>query len=306
MKKTIAAVMLSCLGLMSACNNVSSNESDGRLKVTATTGQIADLAKNIGGSEVEVEALMGPGIDPHLYQASQGDMKKLNEADIIFYNGLHLEGKMGNLLEKLSSEKPVHAVSKEISEDDLLADEENPSIHDPHIWFSIPLWMEAAEAVEKELSDLRPEQSETFQANLEDYKRKLQEMDAYAKEQIEQIPESGRVLVTAHDAFQYFGHQYGIEVMGLQGLSTESEYGLRDVQSLVDLLAERNIKSVFIETSISDKSITAVIEGAKQKGHTVTIGGELYSDAMGEEGTEAGTYLGMFKHNVDRITASLK
>ncbi|MBD1380261.1 zinc ABC transporter substrate-binding protein [Bacillus sp. IB182487] len=290
---------------MSACGKQTTGE-NGKIKVTTTIAQIADAVQNIGGEHVEVTSLMGPGVDPHLYQASQGDMKKLSDADIIFYNGLHLEGKMGEIFEKIEKQKPTIPVADAIPKDVLLNDAANSSAHDPHVWFSIPNWLNAVDAVEKELAELNPDLKEEFAANADEYKTKLQEMDNYAKEQIDSIPEKSRVLVTAHDAFAYFGKEYGFEVMGLQGLSTDSEYGLKDVQDLVDVLVERDIKAVFVESSISEKSINAVVQGAKEKGHEVEIGGELYSDAMGEEGTEEGTYLGMFKHNIDTIVSSLK
>ncbi|MGG3927910.1 zinc ABC transporter substrate-binding protein [Metabacillus fastidiosus] len=302
-------LIITCLtiSLLAACGTEkSSGNSEGKIKVTTTTGQIADAVKNIGGDKVEVTSLMGPGIDPHLYKASQGDIQKFNNADIIFYSGLLLEGKLGDVLGKISKEKPTIPIAEAISKDKLLSDKNNPNAHDPHVWFDIELWTEAVTEVEKELIKLSPENKELFEKNAKKYKDELQKLDEYAKEQIQSIPEESRVLVTAHDAFGYFGHAYGLEVMGLQGLSTDSEYGLNDVQNLVKVLAERNIKAVFIESSISEKSINAVVEGAKKKGHEVKIGGELFSDAMGEEGTEEGTYAGMFKHNVDTIVSSLK
>ncbi|MGG3806393.1 metal ABC transporter solute-binding protein, Zn/Mn family [Metabacillus fastidiosus] len=302
-------LIITCLtiSLLAACGNEkSSGNSEGKIKVTTTTGQIADAVKNIGGDKVEVTSLMGPGIDPHLYKASQGDIQKFNNADIIFYSGLLLEGKLGDVLGKISKDKPTVPIAEAISKDKLLSDKNNPNAHDPHVWFDIELWTEAVTEVEKELIKFSPENKELFEENAKKYKDELQKLDEYAKEQIQSIPEESRVLVTAHDAFGYFGHAYGLEVMGLQGLSTDSEYGLNDVQNLVKVLAERNIKAVFIESSISEKSINAVVEGAKKKGHEVKIGGELFSDAMGEEGTEEGTYAGMFKHNVDTIVSSLK
>ncbi|QGQ47633.1 metal ABC transporter solute-binding protein, Zn/Mn family [Metabacillus sediminilitoris] len=298
---TIAAICL-----LTACgNNQTSTKSNDKVEVTTTTGQVADVVKNIGGDKVEVTSLMGPGVDPHLYQASQGDIKKLHDSDIIFYSGLHLEGKMGEIFEKMSNDKPTVAVADSIPEDMLLS-ANSANTHDPHVWFDIQAWIHVVDEVEKELTKLSPDNEPLFKENAANYKKELMEMDQYAKEQINTIPKESRVLVTAHDAFKYFGHAYGLEVMGLQGLSTDSEYGLKDVQALVDLLVERNIKAVFIESSISEKSINAVVEGAKEQNHEVIIGGELFSDAMGEEGTEEGTYIGMFKHNVDTIVSSLK
>ena len=307
MKKWLASVIVMVgLCLLAACgSNQATNNESGKMIVTTTTGQVADVVKNIGGDKVDVISLMGPGIDPHLYRASQGDIKKLNDAEIIFYNGVHLEGKMEDVFEKMSKDKPTVAVADSIPADQLLTAKGSNS-HDPHVWFDIQAWIHVVDTVEQELTKLSPENEEQFKQNASHYKKELEEMDQYAKEQIATIPEKSRVLVTAHDAFNYFGHAYGLEVMGLQGLSTDSEYGLKDVQSLVDTIVARNVKAVFIESSISEKSIQAVVEGAKKQNHDVVIGGELYSDAMGEAGTPEGTYIGMFKHNVDTIVSSLK
>jgi manganese/zinc/iron transport system substrate-binding protein len=307
MKKWILSVVVIVgLCLLAACgSNQATNNESGKIVVTTTTGQVADVVKNVGGDKVDVISLMGPGIDPHLYRASQGDIKKLNDAEIIFYNGVHLEGKMEDIFEKMSKGKPTVAVADSIPADQLLTVEGSNS-HDPHVWFDIPAWIHVVDTVEQELTKLSPENEEQFKQNASHYKKELEEMDQYAKEQIATIPEESRVLVTAHDAFNYFGNAYGLEVMGLQGLSTDSEYGLKDVQALVDTIVKRNIKAVFVESSISGKSIQAVVEGAKKQNHNVVIGGNLYSDAMGEEGTDEGTYIGMFKHNVDTIVSSLK
>jgi len=293
--------------IMAACGNsdAQSNESD-VIQVTTTIAQIEDIVKNVGKDYVQTESLMGPGIDPHLYKASQGDIKKLQDADIIFYNGLHLEGKMGEVLEKMSEDRPTVAVTKDIPEKKLIADPENPNTHDPHVWFDIELWKYAVDTVENELSALDPEHKEEYKQNAEEYKNQLDQLYEESMKKIEEIDVNSRVLVTAHDAFAYFGRSFGFEVEGLQGLSTDSEYGLKDVQNLIDLLVERNIKAVFIESSISEKSINAVVEGSKERGHDVQIGGELFSDAMGEEGTEEGTYIGMFKHNIETIVSALK
>ncbi len=292
---------------LSACSGDSANNADdGKIKVTTTIAQIADIAENVGMDLVETESLMGPGIDPHLYKASQGDIKKLQDADIIFYNGLHLEGKMGEVLEKMAEDRPTVAITRDISEDQLIADPENPNMHDPHVWFDVDLWKIAVDTVTEELSQLSPEHKDEFMKNAESYKKQLDDLYNESVQKIEQINENSRVLVTAHDAFAYFGRSFGFEVMGLQGLSTDSEYGLRDVQNLIDVLVERDIKAVFIESSISEKSINAVVEGAKEREHEVKIGGELFSDAMGEEGTEEGTYIGMYKHNIETIVSALK
>ncbi len=288
------------------CGKETSGDS-GKLRVTATTGMIADVAQNIGGEYAEVSGLMGPGIDPHLYKASQGDVKKLDDADVIFYNGLHLEGKMGEMFESLEKRKPTVAISSYLKEEQLHSDPQAGSgMHDPHIWFNVKLWISAAEVIRDTFVEKDPEHADYYKEQATAYIAKLEELDAYAKEQIASIPEERRILVTAHDAFGYFGSAYGLTVTGLQGMNTMSEYGSKDVSTLRDFLVENKIKAVFIESSVPKKSIESVIEGARQLGHEVTIGGELFSDAMGDAGTEEGTYIGMVRHNVDTIVAALK
>ncbi|MGG0716809.1 zinc ABC transporter substrate-binding protein [Robertmurraya massiliosenegalensis] len=308
MKKLMWLLVVFSAVLLGACSNESSNaeQSNEKIIVTTTIGQIADGVKNIGGDKVEVVSLMGPGTDPHLYKATQGDMEKLEKADIIFYSGLHLEGKILDVLEKINEQKPTYAIGEVLSEGDLLEGAEDSSTIDPHIWFDVSLWRQALEKVRDGLIEIDPDNEEYYSNNAQEYFTELDALKKYTEEEVAKIPPEQRVLVTAHDAFGYFGAAYDIEVMGLQGLSTESEYGLGDVQKLVDVLVERNIKAVFVESSISGRSINAVIEGAKQKGHEVTIGGELFSDAMGEDGTEEGTYIGMYRHNVKTITEALK
>jgi len=280
----------------------------GKVRVTTTIGQLSDLVANIGGEHVEVTGIMPPGIDPHTYKASQGDIAKFEGADIIFYNGLHLEGKMSEVFEQMGKQKPTVAVAEAIDSSRLIAAAQGADqvVYDPHIWFDVQLWMIAAETVKNELAAFDPEHAADYEANAEAYMEELERLDDYVREQIASIPEAQRVLVTAHDAFGYFGKAYGIEVRGLQGISTAAEAGSKDVTDLRDFLVERKIKAVFVETSVSDRAIAAVIEGAKELGHQVVEGGTLYSDAMGEAGTEEGTYIGMVRHNVDTIVAALK
>jgi len=290
------------------CNgneNVGEADSDKPL-IVATTGQVADAVKNIGGEHVEVKSLMGPGVDPHLYKATQGDIQLLEDADMIFYNGLELEGKMSEIFEKMKKDKVVVAIGEALPEDQLLEDPNYPGQFDPHIWFDIQLWKLATEEITKTLVSEIKTNEEDFQNNEAAYFKELDSLKEWTQERMSEIPESQRVLVTAHDAFNYFGNSNGLEVRGLQGLSTESEYGIKDIQNVVDFLVDQNIKAVFIESSVSDKAMNSVIEGAKEKGHSIKIGGELYSDAMGPEGTEEGTYIGMYKHNVNTIVDSLK
>ena len=304
--KWFMAFLIAGLFLLGACGKEEKPAADGKVKVTATTGMIGDIAANIGGDHVELVSLMKPGVDPHLYKASQGDISKLEEADIIFYNGLNLEGKMEDIFEKMEENKPTVAVSKTVDESGLLDSADYPGQYDPHIWFDIDHWIKASEVVRDELIKLDEENADDYEKNAATYIEKLKELDEYALEQIASIPEDQRVLVTAHDAFGYFGAKYGIEVRGLQGISTESEVGSKDVSELRDYLVDNKIKAVFVESSVPKKTVEAVIEGAAQKGHTVKIGGELFSDAMGEEGTEEGTYIGMFRHNVDTVVNALK
>lgn len=308
MRKILSMLLAAAVFILGACSSSSSGEkqANGKLVVTTTISQIADAVKNIGGDKVDVQSLMGPGTDPHLYKATQGDIAKLQKADVIFYNGLHLEGKMLDVLEKMNKEKPTYAIGDSIKGNDLLSKANDKTSIDPHIWFDIDIWSKALKTVEEGLIQADPNNKDYYEKNANEYFNKLKELKEYAAEEMSKIPAEQRVLVTAHDAFGYFGAAYDIEVEGLQGLSTDSEYGLGDVQKIVDLLVTRSIKAVFIESSISERSINAVIEGAKKKGHDVKIGGELFSDAMGKEGTEEGTYIGMYKHNVSTIVNSLK
>ncbi|MFF2446548.1 metal ABC transporter solute-binding protein, Zn/Mn family [Neobacillus sp. NPDC058068] len=279
---------------------------NGKIRVTTTIGMINDIVENVGGEHVETTGLMKSGVDPHLYKASQGDIKKLDTADMIFYNGLHLEGKMVDIFEKMAKKKPTIAVTKNIPKEKLHSAKDGSQGVDPHVWFNVKHWISATETIGEELSKFDPKHADDYKQNAEKYIDKLRELDEYVTEQIATIPEQTRVLVTAHDAFGYFGEAYAIKVMGLQGISTASEYGSKDVSELRDYLVKNKIKAVFVESSVPKKAIEAVIEGAKEKGHEVKIGGELFSDAMGAEGSEEGTYIGMVRHNVDTIVNALK
>ena len=301
----MAGLMVFSLGLLAGCSGGGAEEEEsGKLKVVATTGMIGDLAENIGGEHVQVTSLMGPGVDPHLYKATQGDVETLDSADMIFYNGLHLEGKMTDIFEMMEKKKTTVAVTKDMKEEEL--HRVGKTEHDPHVWFDVTLWMDAAETVKDELQAEDSKHKDFYQKNYEAYKTELEELDQYVHEQIQTIPEDQRVLVTAHDAFGYYGKAYGLDVKGLQGINTLSEYGSKDVTDMRDYLAENQIKAIFVESSVPRKAIEAVIEGAKKKGHTVKIGGELYSDAMGKKGTEEGTYTGMVRYNTDTIVKALK
>lgn len=283
------------------------NSQDDKLNVVATTTMLADLSTVIGGERVDVNGLMGPGIDPHLYQASAGDVSLIQEADVVVYNGLHLEGKMGEIFENLSEQgSTVISIEDEIDESKLLADEDDNSQPDPHIWFDVSLWKDAARAVSQGLSKADPDGKTYFESTLDDYLKELDEADTYIRNRAAELPEAQRVLVTAHDAFQYFGNAYGFEVRGLQGISTDAEAGTADVSDLADFIVERQIKAIFIESSVPPKTIEALQAAVKAKDFDVSIGGELYSDSLGDEESDANTYILTVKSNIDTIVDALK
>ncbi|MEK4229440.1 metal ABC transporter solute-binding protein, Zn/Mn family [Solibacillus sp. FSL H8-0538] len=305
MKRFLAIIGLSFL--LAACGD--DNEASKKNKegiIVATTGQLADAVKVIGGDHLTVMNLMGPGVDPHLYKATQSDLSKLDNAELIIYNGLHLEGKMLDIFEQMAEEKTVLAVGETLDQGELLGNQQDVTLHDPHIWFDIEIWKTVVESIGDTLVKEYPEYKEDFETNEAAYLTELEELQVYVKGRVLEIPEKQRILVTAHDAFNYFGKSQGFDVRGLQGLSTDTEYGVKDVQNMVDYLVTNQIKAIFVESSVSDKAMNAVIEGAKQKGHEIRIGGKLFSDAMGADGTDEGTYIGMYKYNVDTIVDALK
>ena len=279
---------------------------EGPVRIVATTSIIADTARRIAGEHAQVEALMGPGVDPHLYKASESDVRRLGEADLILYNGLHLEGKMSDILTKMARSRPVVAVSEDIPQDQLREPPEFAGQYDPHVWFDVSLWTRTLEPIVRELSSLAPEHTETFRANAAALEKELTELDAWVRQQIETIPPAQRVLVTAHDAFGYFGRRYGMEVMGIQGISTLSEAGLKDVDRVVGVVVQRGVKAVFVEASVPRRSIEAVQAAVRSQGKEVAIGGQLYSDSLGAAGSPAGTYMGMVRANVETIVNALK
>ncbi|MEE3234373.1 MAG: zinc ABC transporter substrate-binding protein [Candidatus Latescibacterota bacterium] len=277
-----------------------------QLEVVCTTGMVADLAKKIGGNRVNVIGLMGPGVDPHYYKASQGDLKKLEKAHLVLYNGLFLEGKMESLFTQVGQNKRVVAVASNLPEDRLLQPPEFEGNFDPHVWFDVELWSGTIDVVVTALVSVDPEGTEIYRKNGEIYLAELRILDDWVANELSTIPSSRRVLVTAHDAFGYFGQAYGIEVVGLQGISTVAEYGVNDVTQLVDLIVSRQIPAMFVESSVPERSIKAVQQGCIDRGHSVIIGGTLYSDAMGGVGSNADTYVGMVEENVRTIVSALK
>lgn len=274
---------------------------DDPLQVVATTTQITDLAQVVGGDNVEVTGIMSAGVDPHLYRASESDLTTMLEADVIFYNGLNLEGQLADVLVTLAADRPVVSLGAAVPEDLRLSVPEFESEYDPHFWFDPTLWMIATEAVADTLAEADPDNAAAYEENAAAYLTELEALQTEATEALSAIPVDQRVLVTAHDAFGYFGNRFDIEVIGIQGLSTETEAGIADLQRVADTIIERNVPSIFVESTISPSTIEAVQAAVADRGGEITIGGELYSDAMGDAGTPAGTYLGMYRHNVETI-----
>ncbi len=306
----LTALCIMVLGLLMSCTSAENDApplEDRAIRVVATTSIVADLVRAVGGADVSVESLMGPGVDPHLYKASARDVSKMVDSDIVVYNGLHLEGKMGDLFEAMAERgKPTVAIAEVGVHDSLLrASELFQGNYDPHIWFDAELWARAARALANSLGALDATREATFAARGDAYADELLEVHAYVHEKAEKIPEEKRVLITSHDAFGYFGRAYGFEVRGLQGISTASEAGAADVQNLAVLVAERQIPAMFIESSVSPRGIEAVQEAVKAKGFDVSIGGTLYGDALGGPSTPAVTYLDMIRYNIDTIVEAL-
>jgi len=301
----VTTLILVLTVLVIGCGAKSGDDSDGKLQVVTTVGMITDIVQRIGGERVSVRGLMGPGVDPHLYKASEGDVTRMSGADVIFYNGLHLEGAMTEVLEHMNKRVTTVAVAKRIDDSNLLSPEEFEGAHDPHVWFDVSLWMQTIEPIQTALSQVDPDGKQYFDSTATVILNELGELDSYVKSQADRVPEDRRVLITAHDAFNYFGRAYGFEVRGLQGISTAAEAGTNDVQELVEFIVERKIPAVFVESSVPPRTIEAVQAAVRSRGFEVQIGGELFSDAMGTAGTPEGTYNGMVRHNIDVIVNAL-
>lgn len=308
----LTAALAGCLWL-SGCGRPGSHGRPGYpVRVVCTTGQVGDMLENIGGRHVTVESLMGSGVDPHLYKAVPGDVRKLNSADVVFYSGLHLEGRLADLLKKLARRKPVYAVTGRIEKvhergDRLLREVSGSAGHyDPHIWFDVSLWAKCVDYAAEQLIALDPDHAEDYRHHADAYLARLAELHAWCKTELGKIPQARRVMVTAHDAFGYFGDAYQVEVRGLQGISTADEADLASANALVEMLVTRRVKAVFVESSIPPRNIRSLVEACAARGHRVNVGGELFSDAMGSEGTPQGTYIGMVEHNVKTVVEALK
>jgi manganese/zinc/iron transport system substrate-binding protein len=305
------ALQITLLGLllliMAACTaETPDTNQEGTIAIVASTGMIADMVQNIGGEHVQVTQLMGPGVDPHLYTATESDVNRLMNAQIIFYNGLFLEARMERVLQNLAENKPVIAVAESIPADWLLQSQDYADQFDPHVWMDVKLWRIVAETIRDELIAFDPAHTAAYTANAEGYLAQLDALEAELQEMVADIPEDQRILVTAHDAFNYFGKGYGFAVYAPQGISTEAEAGVDDIRRTIDMVVENNIPAIFVESSIPPDVVEAIVEGARARGHQVSIGGELFSDAMGEAGTPEGTYIGMIRHNVETITTALR
>jgi manganese/zinc/iron transport system substrate-binding protein len=306
----LLAILLATMGALAACGRPVQREAGGDLtqrpiRAVATTGMVGDLVRNIGGERVQVTDLMGPGVDPHLYKASAGDVERLQGADIVFYSGLNLEAAMGEVLERMQGRVKAVAVTSGIDTAQLLPSDVYENQHDPHLWFDVELWQQTAAKVRDALIELDASSADTYRANADRYIGELEQLHSYVSEQAKRVPAEQRVLITAHDAFRYFGRAYGFEVRGLQGISTAAEAGTADVQALADFIAERRIRAVFVESSVPQRTIEAVQAAVQARGFEVRIGGQLYSDAMGDPGTPEGSYAGMVRHNIDTIVAGL-
>ncbi|HEV3050489.1 MAG TPA: zinc ABC transporter substrate-binding protein [Longimicrobium sp.] len=298
---TALALLLAAAG----CAPPDPPQEEGLINVVTTIGMIKDVVENVGRPYVRVTGLMGPGVDPHLYKASEGDVRRLFRADVIFYGGLHLEARMGEVLEEMGGRTRVRAVTDAIPRDQLLTPPEFKGAHDPHVWFDVRMWAHTVDVVAQTLAAQDPAHAGEYYANAQRYQSQLAELDAYVRMRAAQVPAERRVLITAHDAFNYFGRAYGFQVRGLQGVSTAAEAGTADVQALAEFIATRRIPAVFVESSIPRRTIEAVQEAVRARGFQVQIGGSLYSDAMGNPGTLAGTYQGMVRHNIDTIVGAL-
>jgi manganese/zinc/iron transport system substrate-binding protein len=317
-RRTIVLALLAALALLGAvaagCGAVggatgTGGDDDAALKAAATTNFVADTVREVGGERVSVTGLMGPGVDPHLYNASAGDVETLRDADAVFYNGLFLEGKMAEVLAEMSESVPSVAVGEAVPQDSLLpppADAAPEEEFDPHVWFDPSLWRHAVLAVRDQLSELDPAGAQTYEANADRLLSEMRELERYGRERIGAIPDRQRVLVTSHDAFRYFGGAFDIDVVGIQGISTADEATTADVERVANLIADRDVRAVFVESSVPQQTIDAVLAAARQRGAEIEVGGELYSDAAGEEGTPEGTYLGMVRANIDTISEALR
>ncbi len=309
-----ALALLAAVAATAVLAGCSSSESGGDVsdrpvRVTTTTNFITDTVAQIGGDRVEVTGLMGPGVDPHLYKASADDVRTMRDADVIFYGGLQLEGKMADLLDELAERQPTQAVTEDLPRGDLLAPPDGAPAneqYDPHVWFDVALWKQASATIAERLIEIDPTHEGVYRDNLAAYQAELDRLDTDVREQLAAVPERQRVLITSHDAFHYLGNRYDMDVAAIQGISTAAEATTASIERIAELMERRNIKAVFVESSVPKQTIDAVLAAARQRGHDAKIGGELFSDAAGKPGTPEGTYIGMVRHNAETISEGLK
>ena len=300
----LLAVLFSVI--ISGCGSDESSTSQqkpagSRLSILATTSMIADAARQIGGNAVEVTSLMAPGVDPHLYQATARDQSRLQSAHLILYNGLHLEGKMADLFESLAKRKKVVAVTRDIPEERLLSWSDSAGMHDPHVWFDVQLWQIVVQTISRACQEADPDHASDYEHRAGEYLAQLEQLDAECRQRSHELPESQRVLITSHDAFHYFGRAYGFEVVGIQGISTDSEAGLKAITDAVDLIRSRKLRAIFPETSVPRAAIERVAKDGNAK-----LGAELFSDSLGSLDSPAGTYVGMIRTNMQQIVEALR
>ncbi len=309
-RRFVALLGMAVLVLFTACSNRSPeperDAAGSRYRVVTTIGMITDIVERVAGDRAHVQGLVSPGTDPHLFRPTRSDIAALMNAEIVFYNGLLLEGKMTDTLVRVaSSGKPVHAVTELIDESELIEPDGYDGHADPHVWMDPLAWMKAVEVVRDALIAFDPGGAEVYRVNAAEVMAQIQHVHDYAERVLASVPESARILVSAHDAFGYFGRRYGFEVVGIQGISTDSEAGVRHIESLVRMIVERDVGAVFVESTVAERNVEALVAGVRARGKSVRIGGELFSDAMGRRGTYEGTYVGMIDHNVSTIARAL-
>lgn len=303
--KFVKSLKLTVVLVIALFAGLTAGAASAKMKIVATTGMVGDMVRNVAGDRADVTVLMGPGVDPHAYRQTRSDVVALGRADVVFYNGLYLEAQLEDLLKMLANRKPVIALAESLPKDKLLSHDTYANKYDPHVWMDPKLWRQIVPFLRDQLTSLDPEGKETFARNAEAYMKMLDGLSAYASKHLTTVAEGRRVLITAHDAFNYFGRAYGYEVIGIQGISTESEAGLQRIKELVDLIVSRGVSAVFVESSVAERNVKALVEGARSRGANVTVGGVLYSDSMGAPGTYEGTYLGMIDHNFTSIIRAL-
>ena len=303
MKKFGKSISWTAAALIFVLFPVTAGGKQQKVNIVATIAQIGQPLSVIAADRANIETLISEGVDPHLYRLTRWDVSRLNQADMIVYNGLNLEAQMVDMLRRFSAQKPVIGIANALKDRTILL--QNGKAHDPHVWMDPTLWVVALSTAVRELAKIDPPNAQFYKKNAAAYFRRVYDLHERAKKAISSIPLSSRALVTAHDAFGYFGHAYAIDVLAIQGISTESEAGIHQIESLVETLVNRRIEAVFVETTVSENNIRALIEGASAQDHEVRIGGTLYSDAMGRKGTYAGEYLGMFDHNITTIIRAL-